>query len=99
MKTICLAGKHDIAVNVLLYCLEHYEKKYIKCILNRNETGINSWQKSMKWFAEKKDVEIIELEDAYNIRGVIHRFFLFYTMRNIQALHCIRSGSELIQAK
>ena len=75
----------------------------------------------------KKDVEIIELEDAYNIkdmiflslefdqiiiperfqttelynihfsllpkyRGVIHRFFLFYTMRNIQALHCIRSG-------
>lgn len=71
MKTICLAGKHDIAVNILLYCLEHYEKKYIKCILNRNETGINSWQKSMKWFAEKKDVEIIELEDAYNIKDMI----------------------------
>jgi methionyl-tRNA formyltransferase len=71
MKTICLAGKHDIAVNILLYCLEHYEKKYIKCILNRNETGRNSWQKSLKWFAEKKDVEIIELEDAYNIKDMI----------------------------
>ena len=24
-----LAGKHDIAVNILLYCLEHYEKNIL----------------------------------------------------------------------
>lgn len=71
MKTICIAGKNDIAVDIMSYCMEYYPKNKIICIINRNETGINSWQKSLKWFAEKKHVDIVELEDVYEIKELL----------------------------
>lgn len=71
MKTICIAGKNDIAVDILLYCKKTYPKNRIVCITNRNETGKNSWQKSLKWFAEKNGVEIIDLKTAYEIQDLL----------------------------
>lgn len=71
MKTICIAGKNDIAVNVLLNCIKNYKDNKIICVVNKNEKGINSWQKSLKWFAEKNNVEIVELDDVYNIEDLL----------------------------
>lgn len=71
LSTICIAGKGNIAVDVLLFCLEKYEKYRIYCILNKNEEGENSWQKSLKWFALKYEVPIISLEQAYKIENMI----------------------------
>ena len=71
MKTICIAGKNDIAVDILLYCKKTYPEHRVVCITNRNENGINTWQKSLKWFAEKNDIEIISLKDAYEIEDLL----------------------------
>lgn len=70
-RTICIAGKNNIAVDVLLYCIKVYSDYRIVCILNRNERGINTWQKSLKFFAEKNNIEIISLEDSYDINDII----------------------------
>lgn len=71
MKTICIAGKNDIAVDILLYCKKTYPEHRVVCITNRNERGINTWQKSLKWFAEKNDVEILEMKDTYEIEDLL----------------------------
>lgn len=71
MKTICIAGKNDIAVDVMLYCKDNYPQNRIVVITNRNESGKNSWQKSLKWFAEKNDIEIVQLDDVYSIEDML----------------------------
>lgn len=71
MKTICIAGKNDIAVDVMLYCKENYPNHRLICVINRNEVGVNSWQKSAKWFAEKNNIDIVELKDAYEIEDLL----------------------------
>lgn len=72
MKTICIAGKNNIAVDVLGKILEKYnEKAVIYVIYNKTETGINTWQKSLKFFAEKWGIQSITLEQAYEIENLI----------------------------
>ncbi len=71
MKTICIAGKNDIAVDVLLYCKEHYPRNRVVLVTNRNESGENSWQKSAKWFAKKNNIEILDLKDTYEIGDLL----------------------------
>ena len=71
MNTICIAGKNDIAVDVLLYCIEHCKGCKIVCILCRSDQGINTWQKSLKWFAEKNGIDIYNLDDIYKIENLV----------------------------
>lgn len=71
MKTICIAGKNDIAVDVMFYCKKMYPDNRIVCVTNRNESGVNSWQKSVKWFAEKYGIEILEMKDTYEIEDLL----------------------------
>lgn len=71
MKTICIAGKNSIAVDVLKYCIDNYNQYKLVCVLNRNECGYNSWQKSLKWFAEKWNIKIVGLEDVYELEDLI----------------------------
>ena len=64
-----IAGKNDIAVDVLEYLLEQKKipKKDVKVVCNQTETGIDSWQKSLRRAARNHDVEEISLEDAEKI--------------------------------
>ena len=68
MRTICIAGKNNIAVDVMLYCINHLSENRVICITDRDEIGINTWQKSLSWFANKNGVEIVKLEDVYDIK-------------------------------
>lgn len=45
MKTICIAGKNDIAVNVLLYCIKNCPNINIVVVCNKNDSG-------KKWLAK-----------------------------------------------
>lgn len=71
-KTVCVAGKNDIAVNILEYL---YEKKsddfelVVSC--NRNEDGKNGWQKSLRFFAERLGVKEVSLEELYEIEDLV----------------------------
>lgn len=72
MKTICVAGKNDIAVNVLLHLLKFYSHEFkLVVTCNSNENGINSWQKSLRYFAKQYNVPEVKLTDLYEIADLI----------------------------
>lgn len=71
MKTIAIAGKNDIAVNVLSELLKYKKEYQLFVVYNKTETGINDWQKSLKFFAEKENIKSVDLEQLYNVQDLI----------------------------
>ncbi|MCR5255648.1 MAG: ankyrin repeat domain-containing protein [Acetatifactor sp.] len=71
MKTICIAGKNDIAVDILSFCRENFRDYRLVCVLNKSDIGENSWQKSLKWFAGKWNIEILSIEQVYAIKDLV----------------------------
>ena len=63
---IVIAGKNDIAVHGLSLALEHFEPRKIIVITNKNDTGVDSWQRSLFKFAAENKVSIGQLEDIYS---------------------------------
>ena len=64
---VCLAGKNNIAVDVLEYlisCRQKLKNFDIVCILNKNEDGKNGWQKSLKWYCEKHEILLTSLVET-----------------------------------
>lgn len=70
-KTICIAGKNDIAVNVLEYLINKIENIRIVVICNLTETGRNSFQKSLRYFAKKWNISEVTLEELYRIEDLV----------------------------
>lgn len=70
MKTICIAGKNSIAANSLKYLLETYHDCRIVCIVNATDTGINSWQPSFKKYAKEMQIEIVSIEQIYDLEDL-----------------------------
>ncbi|MCR5510650.1 MAG: hypothetical protein K6F54_06885 [Lachnospiraceae bacterium] len=69
---ICIAGKNDIAVNVLEYTIDHYADKHsIVCIPTRNDDGVDSWQKSLVKACHEKNIPIVSLEDVYEVSDLV----------------------------
>lgn len=71
-KTVCVAGKNDIAVDVLLYLNSIKEDAFelvVSC--NRNEDGKNSWQKSLRFFAERLGIKELTLQELYEIPDLV----------------------------
>lgn len=69
---ICIAGKNDISVDVLSYLYKNNVGSYELCVLcNRTETGKNSWQKSLRFFAKQNEIKEYQLEDLYEIDNLI----------------------------
>lgn len=65
---LCIAGKNSIAVDCLQTALEIQKKdpKLELCVVcNRTETGQNTWQRSLRYFAEQWGVPVCGLEDVY----------------------------------
>lgn len=69
----CIAGKNNIAVNALQYLLE--EKKVAKenlvVITNQTDDGVDAWQQSLKFWAQKWGIKEVTLEDVYAIEDLI----------------------------
>ena len=71
-KTVCVAGKNDIAVNILeyLYCMQSSDfELVVSC--NRNEDGKNGWQKSLRFFANRWGIKEVTLEELYEIEDLV----------------------------
>lgn len=68
---ICIAGKNDIATNVLEYLLRTEKKENIKIICNKTDKGVNTFQKSLRLFAREKGIQEITLEEIYKIKDVL----------------------------
>ena len=69
---VCVAGKNNIGVDVLEYLIKNCNGRYeLGVVCNRNESGKNTWQKSMRFFAEKNGIKEYKLEETYNIKNLI----------------------------
>jgi methionyl-tRNA formyltransferase len=68
--TICIAGKNNIAVDILQYLREHYSYPLL-VICNKTDDGINSWQKSLRFTAKQYQINILRLEDVYSIPDLL----------------------------
>lgn len=69
---ICVAGKNDISVNVLNYLIENNKGRYELGILcNRNESGCDSWQKSLRKFAQQHGIIEYTLDEIYDRPNLI----------------------------
>ena len=67
---LILAGKNNIAVDVLDYCLKNLHIP-IQVIVNKTETFKNSWQKSFGFHARLWNVPIVELNEIYEMEEII----------------------------
>lgn len=73
-QTICIAGKNNIAVKVLEYCLKKYQfdrHTEIVCIPVEKDNGINDWQRSLRWYCKQYHVKIVSLPEMYTIENLL----------------------------
>lgn len=65
---VCIAGKNDIAVEGLLKAISIQDKYGFELgiVCNKTETGKNSWQRSLRWYAKKYNIKEYSLDELYN---------------------------------
>ena len=73
MKTtkICIAGKNNIAVDMLCHALKFFDATDVIVLTNKTDTGCDSWQKSLLKAARDKDIRIGELSDLYEMDELV----------------------------
>lgn len=71
MKTLCIAEKNNIAVNVLDYVRRKYSGFEVIAVMNKNESYHNSWQRSFGLYCLEHNIRIAELEDVYGIKDML----------------------------
>lgn len=72
IQFICIAGKNNIAVDVLDYLIKNcYEKNNLGIICNKTEKGVNGWQRSLRLYAKLNRIKEYKLEEVYSISNLI----------------------------
>ena len=64
---ICIAGKNDIAANVLTFVAKHFGTAEIVAVANRDDTGRPGWQHSLIATAQRLGIRLVSLAEAYEI--------------------------------
>lgn len=64
---IVIAGKNDIAVHGLLLATEHFDLDQIIVIANKNDQGLDSWQRSLLRAAKHIGVRVKTLAEVYEL--------------------------------
>lgn len=68
---IAVAGKNNIAVSALEYLVNNYKEHEFVIVCNKTENGINGWQKSLRFFANKHNIKEVVLSDLYKHQNLI----------------------------
>lgn len=68
---ICIAGKNNIAVDVLAYVVKHYGKDHVGIVCNKTETGENTFQRSLRRYAQAQEVREYQLAEIYEIENLV----------------------------
>ncbi|MCR5183295.1 MAG: ankyrin repeat domain-containing protein [Opitutales bacterium] len=72
MKTVCIAGKNNIAVDILSFLRRKYSQKFnFVAVCNKTDLGTDSFQRSFKRYCADHGVEIKSLEDLYSLEDLI----------------------------
>lgn len=81
---VCLAGKNNIAVNILKELIKKIPKKNILIIVNKNDLNEDNWQRSLYKYAKKELLTITQLQDVYDIENLIFLSAEFDKIINIE---------------
>ena len=68
---ICIAGKNSIAIEITKYIIEKFKNINLFVIPNSTDNGIDSWQDSFLKYCLMKKLNIISLEESYEIENLI----------------------------
>lgn len=68
---ICIAGKNNIAVDVLAYVIKHYGRNHIGVICNKTDTGENTFQRSLRRYAAMEGIREYRLDEMYGIENLV----------------------------
>jgi methionyl-tRNA formyltransferase len=69
---ICIAGKNNIAVEILLYLLGIGIHKEKICIIpNKTDDGSDNWQRSLLKLAKEEKIKAVTLEEVYDIENLL----------------------------
>lgn len=68
---ICIAGKNNIAVDLLSHVMQLYPEEEIVVITNRNDYEKNGFQKSLKFWAALFNVREAGLKDIYDVEDLL----------------------------
>lgn len=68
---LCIAGKNNIAVDILTHALSFFSKDDICVLLNKTENFKNTWQKSLGFYAKQLEIPILRLNDVCEIENLI----------------------------
>lgn len=69
---ICVAGKNNIAVDILQYLIQTKLDRYQLCVVcNRTEKGINGSQRSLRIYARDNSIPEVKLEELYGVENLI----------------------------
>ena len=69
--SICIAGKNAIGVNALEYLIDNFPKCKLYALPNDDDQGYDTWQPSLRKKAIEKSIQIISLDQAYKIPGLV----------------------------
>lgn len=89
---VCLAGKNNIAINVLESLLQKIEIEKIYVIPNESDDKVDKWQRSFYKYSLEKKIKIIDLDIAYNIENLI---FLSLEYDKIVKVEKFRESAKL----
>ena len=68
---ICIAGKNKCAIEVVKFLINsNFNRKKILILPNNNDSGQDKWQPSLKKYARKKNIKIINLKELYPIEDL-----------------------------
>lgn len=65
---IVIAGKNDIAVHGLSLAIKYFDKNKIVVVVNKNDTGNDSWQRSLLKVAKEKNIVVKNLKEVYETK-------------------------------
>lgn len=87
---ICIAGKNNIAVDILEYILNtrKFPKERVCVICNKTDNGKDSWQRSLRLSAKKNKVKEVQMADVYERENL---FFLSLEYDRIIKPHLFRT--------
>lgn len=70
-KIVCIAGKNQCSIDFLIYISSKIPNKNIRILPNKNDSGIDNWQPSLKKFAINNNFRLISLGKLYKIKNLV----------------------------
>ena len=68
---ICIAGKTILSIRAIEIVLKYFPICNITCLVNSTDEGFDTWQPSLKRYAQINNIKILNLEELYKIKNLI----------------------------